>query len=174
MLLYLGENPRRFLWCCFCILIFDLHFLVVLHLSMFFILLLFFIHIFFSTSSLTLPWIFTLSLHPFYTFKPSPSKSDSRHFHFQPFRYLLAVSATVLSGHFLPTGAFYLTLLYQHFKPAFIKASPGDGSSFLKFAELHTDPDLFVWFTVIHNLYIQNDSALNSTIYYHELLVVKV
>ena len=110
MLLYLGENPRRFLWCCFCILIFDLHFLVVLHLSMFFILLLFFIHIFFSTSSLTLPWIFTLSLHPFYTLKPSPSKSDSRHFHFQPFRYLLAVSATVFSGHFLPTGAFYLTL----------------------------------------------------------------
>ena len=30
---------------------------------------------------------------------------------FQSFRYLLTASAKVLSGHFLPTGVFYLTLL---------------------------------------------------------------
>ena len=48
---------------------------------------------------------------PILYFQPSPSQSDSRHFHFQPFRYLLTASATVLSGHFLPTGVFYLTLL---------------------------------------------------------------
>ena len=79
---------------------------------------------------------------PILYFQPSPSQSDSRHFHFQPFRYLLTASATVLSGHFLPTGVFYLTLLpnifgtSQHFwripdilaQPAFIKISLGAGS----------------------------------------------
>ena len=38
---------------------------------MFFILLLFFIHIFFSTSSLTLPWTIAEFLYPFYTFSPA-------------------------------------------------------------------------------------------------------
>ena len=62
---------------------------------------------------------------------------------------------------------------------AFIKTSLGASSSSLKFAGLHTDPQntdpthLFVWFTVIHNLHIQKNSFLNSTIYYHELLVAK-
>ena len=62
----------------------------------------------------------------------------------------------------------------------FIKAFLGASSSSLKFAGLHTDPwntdltRLFVWFTVIHSLNIQNNSVLNSTKYYHELLVVKV
>ena len=51
---------------------------------------------------------------PILYFQPSPSQSDSRHFHFQPFRYLLTASATVLSGHFLPTGIFYLALLHRH------------------------------------------------------------
>ena len=64
-------------------------------------------------------------------------------------------------------------------QPAFIKASLGAGSPSLKSAGLHTDPrntdppHLFVWIAVIHNLYIQNFSILNFTIYYHELLVVK-
>ena len=52
---------------------------------------------------------------PILYFQPSPSQSDSRHFHFQPFRYLLTASATVLSGHFLPTSVFYLTLLLDIF-----------------------------------------------------------
>ena len=52
---------------------------------------------------------------PILYFQPSPSQSDSRYFHFQPFRYLLTASATVLSGRFLPTGVFYLTLLHRHF-----------------------------------------------------------
>ena len=48
---------------------------------------------------------------PILYFWPSLSQSDLWYFHFQPFRYLLTASATVLSGHFLPTGVFYLTLL---------------------------------------------------------------
>ena len=55
--------------------------------------------------------VFTLILY----FQPSPSQRYLQHFHFQPFRYLLTASATVLSGHFLPTDVFYLMLLHQHF-----------------------------------------------------------
>ena len=73
--------------------------------------------------------------------QPSPSQSDLQHFHFQPFRYLFTASATVLSGRFLPTGVFYLTLLHWHLsRLTFIKTSLGAGSSSLKFAGLHTHP----------------------------------
>ena len=113
--------------------IFDLHFVVVLHLSMFFI------HICFSTSSLTLPWTIAGFLHPFYTFSPAHRRVIRDTFIFQPFRYLLTASATVLSGHFLPTGVFYLTLLPDIFgipnilaQPAFIKVSLGAGSYFFE------------------------------------------
>ena len=72
MVLCLGEPPRRFLWYwlshlifisfLYLLFIFDLHFVVVLHLSFSFI------HILFSTSSLTLPWTiyshFVLSAQP--------------------------------------------------------------------------------------------------------------
>ena len=61
----------------------------------------------FLTSSLTFPWTIAILY-----FQPSPSQSDLRHFHFQPFRYLLTTSAAVLSGL---TGVFYVTLLHQHF-----------------------------------------------------------
>ena len=64
-------------------------------------------------------------------------------FIFQPFHYRLTASAMVLvlSGDFLPTGIFYLTLLPNILaQPAFIKASLGAGSYSLKFAGLHTDP----------------------------------
>ena len=103
---------------------------------------------------------------PILYFQPSPSQSDSRHFHFQPFRYLLTASATVLSGHFLPTGVFYLTLLPDIFGtfPTFwhnlllSRFHWEPPSTFLKVPGLHTDlrntdrAHLFVWFTVIHNL----------------------
>ena len=141
--------------------------LIFILLLLFFIWLIFFIHIFFSTSSLTLPWTIARFLDPFCTFSPAHRRVIRDNFIFQPFRYLLTASATVLSGHFLPTGDFYLTLLPDifgtfptfwhnlllsrfHWEPAV---------TFLKVAGLHTDPrntdpaHLFVWFTVIHNLY---------------------
>ena len=76
----------------------DLHFVVVviLHLSMFFI------HIFFSASCLTLPWTTARFLDPFCTFSPPHRRVIGDTFIFQPFRYLLTASATVLSGHFYP------------------------------------------------------------------------
>ena len=70
---------------------------------------------------------------PILYFQPSPSQSDSRHFHFQPFRYLLTASATVLSGHFLPTGVFYLTLLPDIFgTTCFYQGLPGSQQFFLE------------------------------------------
>ena len=166
MVLCLGEPPRRFL-----LLLIFISFLI-------FILLLFFIC---RCSSFTLAFrhhlfedcrqVFT----PILYFQPCPLQSDSWHFHFQPFRYLLTASATVLSWHFLLTLCSFTTILL-----VFIKAFLGASSSSLKFAGLHTDPwntdltRLFVWFTVIHSLNIQNNSVLNSTKYYPELLVVKV
>ena len=109
MLLCLGEPPRRFLLLLIFISFLYLNFVVVLHLSMFFI------HIYFSTSALALPWAIAGFLHPFYTFSPAHRRVIRDTFIFQPFRYLLTASATVLSGHFLPTGVFYLTLLHRHF-----------------------------------------------------------
>ena len=88
----------------------DLHLVVVvvvviLHFSMFFI------HIFFSTSSLILPWTIARFLDAFYTFSTAHRRVIRNNFIFQPLHYLLTTSATVLSEHFSPTGIFYLTLL---------------------------------------------------------------
>ena len=123
--------------------IFDLHFVVVLHLSMFFI------HTCFSSSSLTLPWTIAGFLHPFYTFSPAHRRVIRDTFIFNH-SVIFRSSATILSGNCLPTVVFYLKLLHRHW-PALIKASLGAGSSSLKFAGLHTDPrntdpaHLLVW-----------------------------
>ena len=115
----------------------DLHFVVVvvLHLSFFFI------RIFFSTSSLTFPWTIARFLDPFCTFSSAHCRVIRNTFIFQPFRYLLTVSAKFLSGYFLPTGVFTsrsvptfwhnLFLSKFHWEPAV---------TFLKVAGLHTDP----------------------------------
>ena len=115
------ENLRRFSR-------FDLHFVVViLHFLMFFI------HMFFLTSSLTLPWTIARFLDPSCTFSPAHRRVIRDTFIFQPFRYLLTASATVLSGHFLPTAVFYLRLLPDILAQlAKIKVSLGAGSYFLE------------------------------------------
>ena len=153
--------------------------LVVFHSFLFFILLLFFMLFFifvfhcFLTSSITLPW----TIARFYAHFTLSVQSDSQHFHFQPFRDLLSQFYRERYGF---EWAFFTLCSFINILSAFLKASLGAGSSSLTFAGLHTDPrnaglaHLFVWFTVFHNLHIQNDSFLNSTKYYHELLVVKV
>ena len=65
MLLYLREPPVRFLWCCCS----SFHFWSSFCCCSSFVDVL--IHIFFSTSSLTLPWTIAWFLHPFYTFSPA-------------------------------------------------------------------------------------------------------
>ena len=119
---------------------------------------------------------------PFCTFSPAHRRVIHDTFIFQPFHYRLTASAMVLvlSGDFLPTGIFYLTLLPNILaQPAFIKASLGAGSYSLKFAGLHTDPQntdpahLFVWFTVIHNLLYILNLYLYMSILQKFLLVMK-
>ena len=120
MVLCLGEPPRRFLLLLIFIFflhlyfIFDFHFVVVLHLSMFFI------HICFSTSSLTRPWTITGFLHPFYTFRPAHRRVIYDTLNFQLFRYLLTSWV----------GVFYLTLLHWHFTWVY-RGLPGGRQFFL-------------------------------------------
>ena len=129
MVLCLGEPPRRFLllllfihfcssFCCCSSFIFVLHFVVVvLH---------FISRLLFHVTG-TPPWL----LRPVMASTSSELYPD--YFHFQPFRYLLTASATVLSGRFLPTGVFYLTLLHRHFWHVFVTqmraGTPHPGSS---------------------------------------------
>ena len=148
----------------------------------------FFIHIFFSTSSLTLlRIIITWFLDPFCTFSPAHHKVICDTFIFQPFHYLLTVSTTVLSGHCLPTGIFNLTLLSDIFStfPTFwhnlllSRFYWEPAVTFLKVAGLHTDPQntvltyLFVWFTLFHNLLCIFNFDLSMSILQKFLLVVK-
>ena len=150
------ENLQRFLWCwssfcCCCyssfVDVFHSHFLfdIIPHPSV----------------------DYRQVFRPILYFQPSPSHSDSRHFHFSTIllssyheRYGFEW-AFVTHRHFLPYAPsqhFGTTCFYQGFP-----GSLGAGSYSSKFAGLHTDPrntdpaHLFVWFTVIHNLlYILN------------------
>ena len=132
-------------------------------------------------------------IHISLTFRhhPSPSRGLSPGFytHFilsaQPIAewfVIFSFSTFPISSYRKQYGFEWAFFTYRHFlpyapsptfltKPAFIKASLGASSSSLKFAGLHTDLQntdpghLFVWFTVLHKLHIQNDSYLSSTIY---------
>ena len=142
MVLLLGRTSEE----VFMMLVVVLHFIFVSSLLIFISFLIFIcrcssftFHLLFDIiphPSLDYRRVFTPILH----FQPSPSESDSRYFHFQLFRYLLTARATVLSGHFLPTGFFYLTFLHRHFDLRLSRLSLGAGSSSLKFAGLYTDP----------------------------------
>ena len=101
---------------------------------------------------------------------------------FEPFWDLLSQSYRALRfwvGIFY-LHAFFTLRSFSDILPALIKALLGASSPSLKFERFHTNPwntdpaHLFVWFTVIYNLPIQDDSFLNPAIHYHELLVVKV
>ena len=167
-------------------------FLFFILLSSLFFLLLFFIHFChsvcfccsfhcFSTSCLTLPWTIAGFLHPFYSFSPAHCRVICNTF-ILPFprsSFSQFYCERFSVGIFYPQ-AFFTLRSFTAILPAFIKASLGAGRFYLKCAGPHTDPrntglaHLFVWFTVIHNLLIQNDSFLNSTKHYHELLAAKV
>ena len=112
-----------------------LHFVAVLHLSMFFI------HIFFSTSSLTVPWTIARFLHSFCTFSPAHRRVIHDTFIFNHFVIFLPLALRFWVGIFYPQAFFTLpyfsTFLAQ---PAFIKTSLGAGSYSLKFAGFYTDP----------------------------------
>ena len=178
------ENLRGGFCCCwfhFCIFIsylylhfiFDLHFVVVPHLFFFFI------HIFFSASSLTLSWTIVRFLHPFYNFGPTHRRVIRDTFIFNHSIIFLLRALRFWVDIFYPQ-AFFTLRCFINILSAPMNDSLGAKSSSLKLAGLHTDPqntdpaNLFVWFSVKRILHTQNDSVLNSTKYYHELIVVKV
>ena len=160
-------------FCCYCIFIsFSFHFLIFNLLFLFFVC---------RCSSFT----FTFRQHSspfrglslgFYThfiLSVQPIAEWFTILSFQIFCDLLITSATVLSGHFLSTGVFYLMLHYWHFwlnlhllrlswEPTVL---PWSLHGFILFLETQTPAHLFVWFTEIHNLHTQNNSVLNSIIY---------
>ena len=102
------------------------------HLSMLFILLLFFSLLFDIIPHPPVDYrrgFYT----PFYTFSPAHRRVIRDTFIFRPFHYLLTASAMVLSGHFLPTGVFYLTLLPDIFgTTCFYQGFPGSRKLFLE------------------------------------------
>ena len=108
----------------------DLHFIVVtLHLS------LFFIHIFFSTSSLTLPWTIARFLDPFCTFSPAHRRMirDTFIFNYSVIFLLQVLQIWVVA--FYPQAIFTFPTFLAHpnilAQAAFIKVSLGAGSYFL-------------------------------------------
>ena len=144
--------------------------LLYLHLSFFFI------HIFFSMLSLTLSWTIAGFLHPFYTFSPAhhrvicdTSQSD---FMFDHSVNLLAASATALSGHFLPTGVFYLTLLHRHFNlrlsrlPWEMEVLPWGLLGFILILEYRPDPSVCLIHSNSQSSYLEQFSFK----FYHILL----
>ena len=84
--------------------------LLYLHLSMFFILLFFFIQIFFSMSSLILPWIIAEFLHLFYTFSP-----DHRRVIRDIFKHSIILFFTLWRFFTLRSFTDILTCVYQGF-----------------------------------------------------------
>ena len=127
----LGKPPVRLLCCCcsFFIFIFVvvvvssfvdvLHFVVVLLIA-------------FQHHPSPFRGLLLRFLHPIFYFQPSPSQSELRHFHLFN-DSVLAASATALSGHFSPTGDFYLTLLPNIFgTTCFYQGLPGSQQFFLE------------------------------------------
>ena len=103
------------------IVVFVLHFVVVLHLFLFNAI---------PNPSMDFRRVFTLILY----FQPSASQSDSRHFHFNLFEiffHSLTTRATVLTGYFLLTSGFYLVLHHRHFARAY-QGFPGSQQFFLQ------------------------------------------
>ena len=100
---------------------------------------------------------------PILYFQLSPSQSDSRHFHFQPYQDLLFTflprALRFWVGIFHPE-AFFTLRSFTDILLAFIEAFLGARSSSLRFAGYHTDlpnidpVQLFFRFTVIHTLHV--------------------
>ena len=128
------ENLRRFLWCwssfcCCCYSSFAN-----------------FIHIFFSTSSLTLPWTIARFLDPFCTFSPAHRRVICDTFIFNHSVIFLPRALRFWVGPFLPTGAFlpnassltfYLRLSRPPWEPAVL---PWSLKGFILILETQTRP----------------------------------
>ena len=108
MVLCLGEPPGRFLLLLF---IFILHFVVVLHF-------IFDLHFVVIVPHFISRLLFHVTSTPLWLLKPVKASTSSELYpnYFRlPLAFSSTATATVLSGRFLPTGFFYLTLFHQNF-----------------------------------------------------------
>ena len=122
--------------------------------------------------------IFTLILY----FRPSPLQSDSQHIHFnlseiffsQFYRERYGFELVFFTHRrflpYAPSPTFYLRVARLPWEPAVL---PWSWQGFKLILENTDQIYLFVWIIIILILHTQNDSFLNSTKHYHELLVVK-
>ena len=136
MLLCLREPPVRFLWCCCS------SFLIFIC-RCFFVLLLFFIHIFFS-HVISHPSVDYL-LPGFYThfiFSAQPIAEWFAAFSFSTIRSSSCRERNSLEWAFFTHRRFFTLRSFIDILHAFIMASLAAGSPFLKFAGLHTDDRL--------------------------------
>ena len=76
--------------------------------------------IFFSMSSLTLLWTIIGVFTPYFIHSAQPISEWFATLSFFD-HFVLAASATALSGNFLSIGIFYLTLVYQRFNPRLLR-----------------------------------------------------
>ena len=103
-----------------------LHFVAVLHLSFFFI------HIFFSTSSLTLPWTIARFLDPFCTFSPAHHRVIRDTFILNHFVIFLPWALLFWVGIFYPQTFFTLCPSWHFGTTCFYQGFPGIRQLFLK------------------------------------------
>ena len=121
----LGRTPRRFLCCCSFLM---LCIFIYLHLSMLFILLLY-LHLIsrlLCHVTCTPPWLL-------WPVKASTSSELYPQLLLIAFSFSSTASTTDLSGRFLPTGVFYLTLFPDNFgTTCFYQGFPGSWQLFLE------------------------------------------
>ena len=125
MLLYLREPPVRFLWCCCS----SFHFWSSFCCCSSFVDVL--IHIFFSTSSLTLPWTIAWFLHPFYTFSPAHRREIRDNFIFNYSVIFLPRALRPWVGIFY-SQAFFTLCSFTNILTCVYQGFPGSRQFFLE------------------------------------------
>ena len=150
MILCLAEPPVRF----FLMLALVFHFVVVVHSF---------------PGYLAMPPAF----HPCFSgpWRPSPALSSTLAT-FDCLCFFIYCRCYGFEWAFFTHRCFFTLRCFPKFliHPGFVKASLGAGSSSLKLAGLHADPQntnpahLLIWFIVIQKLHIQKNSLLNSII----------
>ena len=150
MLLYLGEPLVRLLCCCCCSFLMCI---LICWCSSFCCCCSSFISRLLFHVTGTLSWLLR-------SVKASNCSELYPNYFLIAFSFSSCASATVLSGHFLPTRVFYLTLLPDSFgTTCFYQGLPGSRQVFLEvcrdsyWSSKHSLVHLFVWFIVIHNPY---------------------
>ena len=133
----------------------------------------FFIHICFSTSSLTLPWTITRLLHPFYTFSPAHCRVIRNTFIFNFSVIFLPRALRFWVAMFYPQ-AFFTLCSFTHILICIYQGFPGSRQFFLEVCRASYWSSKHRAGPSVCLIYSNPQSKIyNSATYYHELLVVE-